>query len=168
MPRREGLQLKANDAITGGIFLAVAIFAFVHAGTFRALPGVPYGPDLFPRLVAVLMGIGGVALIVGSLRRAVRAPLLVIDDWARKPRTYAIIAGVVGSILFYLFATERLGFLLTGFLMLTGLLCVTRGASKIASNAIIGAAVTIVIYLIFVRMLRVPLPWGLIEAMLVR
>lgn len=160
--------MKANDAVTGGIFLAVAILAFIHAGTFRALPGVPYGPDLFPRLIAVMMGLGGIALIAGALRPAGRKPLLIISDWARKPRTYAIIGSVIGSILFYLLATPRLGFLLTGFLLLTGLLSVTRGGSKIVSNAIIGAVVTTVIYLIFARMLRVPLPWGVIESMLAR
>lgn len=160
--------MKANDAITGGIFLALAIFAFVYAGTFRALPGVPYGPDLFPRLIAVLMGLGGVILIVGSLRSAGRQPLLTIADWARQPRSYAVIAGVVGSILFYLFATDRLGFLLTGFLMLSGLLLVTRGLSRALSSLILALVITTVIYLIFARMLRVPLPWGVIESMLVR
>lgn len=160
--------MKANDAITGGIFLAIAIFAFVYAGTFTALPGVKYGPDLFPRLIAVLMGLGGVILIVGSVRRSGGLPLFTIADWARRPRNHLILAAVVASIVFYIFASTRLGFLLSGFLMLGGLLAVTRGTSKLLSSAVIAAAVTVVIYLIFARLLRVPLPMGVIEFLMVR
>ena len=157
--------MKANDAITGGIFLAVAIFAFVYAGTFAALPGVKYGPDLFPRLIALLMGLGGVALIVGSLRQSGRLSLFTLADWAQKPRSHLILASVVASIVFYIVASERLGFLLSAFLMLGGLLAATRGASRLLSSAAIAAIVTIVIYLIFARLLRVPLPMGAIEMM---
>ena len=32
--------MKANDAVTGGIFLVIAILAFFYAGTFTSLPGV--------------------------------------------------------------------------------------------------------------------------------
>jgi putative tricarboxylic transport membrane protein len=156
--------MKANDAITGAIFLVIGIFAFVYAGTFTALPGVKYGPDLFPRLIAGLMGLGGVILIVGSVgRRSGGIPLFTIADWARQPRNHLTLAAVVASI-----ALAWLGFLLSGFLMLGGLLAVTRGASKLVSSAIIAAVVTIVIYLIFARLLRVPLPMGVIELLMVR
>ncbi len=160
--------MKANDVITGGIFLAIAIFAFVYAGTFTALPGVKYGPDLFPRLIAVLMGLGGVMLIVGSLRRSGGLPLFAIAEWARQPRSHMILAAVVASVVFYILASERLGFLLSGFLMLGGLLAVTRGTAKLASSAVIAAVVTVVIYMIFARLLRVPLPIGAIEMLMVR
>lgn len=157
--------MKANDAITGGIFLAVAIFAFLYAGTFTPLPGVKYGPDLFPRLVAVLMGLGGVILIAGALRPAGRQPMLSHAEWARNPRSYLIIAAVLGSIIFYIFLSGMLGFILTGFIMLSGLLVATRGVSRTVSSLVISACVVIVLYMIFARLLRVPLPVGLIEGL---
>ena len=160
--------MKANDAITGAIFLAIGIFAFVYAGTFTALPGIKYGPDLFPRLIATLMGLGGVILIVGSVRSSGGIPLFTIAEWARRPRNHLILAAVVASIAFYIVASAWLGFLVSGFLMLGGLLAVTRGTSRLLSSAIIAAAVTIVIYLIFARLLRVPLPMGVIELLMVR
>lgn len=160
--------MRANDAVTGGIFLAIAIFAFVYAGTFTALPGVKYGPDLFPRLIATLMGFGGVILIVGSVRRSGGIPLFTFAEWARRPRSYLILAAVVASIMFYILASARLGFLLSGFLMLGGLLAVTRGSTKLLSSAVIAAVVTVAIYTIFARFLRVPLPMGAIELLLVR
>ena len=58
--------------------------------------------------------------------------------------------------------------LLTGFLMLGGLLAVTRGTSRLLSSAIIAATVAIAIHLIFARLLRVPLPMGAIEMLMVR
>jgi putative tricarboxylic transport membrane protein len=160
--------MKANDAVTGGIFLVIAILAFAYAGTFTSLPGVKYGPDLFPRLIAVLMGLGGLVLIVSAVRRSGGLPLFTLADWARRPRNHAILAAVVASIVFYILASECLGFLLSGFLMLGGLLAVTRGTAKLVSSAVIAALVTVVIYMIFARLLRVPLPMGVIEFMMVR
>lgn len=159
--------MRANDAITGGIFLALAIFAFVYAGTFTALPGVKYGPDLFPRLVSLLMGLGGLALVAGSLRRSGGAPLVTVAEWARRPRSHLILATVVAGIVFYIFASASLGFLPSAFLMLVGLLAVTRGIARLPSSLIVAALTTLTIYLIFAKLLRVPLPMGAIELMLV-
>ena len=159
--------MRANDAITGGIFLALAIFSFVYAGTFTALPGVKYGPELFPRLVSVLMGLGGLALIAGSLRRSGAAPLLTIAEWARRPRSHLILASIIAGIVFYILASASLGFLPSAFLMLGGLLAVTRGIARLPSSLIAAALTTMTIYLIFAKLLRVPLPMGTIESMLV-
>ncbi|MBA3448015.1 MAG: tripartite tricarboxylate transporter TctB family protein [Pseudaminobacter sp.] len=159
--------MKVNDAATGAIFLAIAIAVFFYAGTFPGTRGVAYGPDLFPRIVAAMMGLGGIMLIVGGLRQTARQPLLSLAGWVYKPRTYAIFAGVIGSVLFYIFASPVLGFLLTGFTMLFGLLVVTRRPARPLSSVIIAAVVTAIIHILFVRALRVPLPYGIIESWLV-
>ena len=159
--------MKVHDAIPGFLFLAVGIFAFVHAGGFTRFPGVPYGPDLFPRIISVMMGGGGLILIVSGLRSAGRAPWITLADWAREPRSYVLFFSVVGAVLFYICLSGTLGFLLCGALMLTGLLMITRGAGTIGSSAAIAVVVTILIHLIFAEMLRVPLPFGVIERWLV-
>lgn len=159
--------MRFNDAIPGALFLAMGIFAFIHAGSFMSFPGVPYGPDLFPRIIAVMMGGGGVVLIIGGLRKAHRAPWLELADWARDWRSYGVFLAVVGAVLFYVLLSGTLGFLLTGFLMLTSLLLVTRGISAVISNVVIAALVTILIHFIFAEALRVPLPFGVIERWLI-
>ena len=159
--------MRFNDAIPGRLFLAVGIFAFVHAGSFTRFPGVPYGPDLFPRIIAVMMGGGGLMLIVSGLRGAGRAPFVTLADWAREPRSYVLFFSVIGAVLFYVFLSGVLGFLLCGALMLTGLLMITRGVRTLLSSAVIGVVVTILIHLVFAEMLRVPLPFGVIERWLV-
>lgn len=159
--------MKINDAVFGVFFVVLAICAFVYAGTFPAARGVSFGPDLFPRIIAVMMGVGGATLIIGALRPAGRQPLLELADWARKPRSYALLAAVAGSMVFYIFASDTLGFLLSTFIMMTGLLLVTRGRGNLVSSLVTAVIVSVTIYLIFVRMLRVPLPFGFIEALLV-
>lgn len=159
--------MKINDAIFGVFFVVLAICVFVYAGTFPAARGVSFGPDLFPRIIAVMMGVGGATLIIGALRPAGRQPLFELADWARKPRSYTLLAAVVGSMVFYIFASDTLGFLLSTFIMMTGLLLVTRGRGNLVSSLVTAVIVSVTIYLIFVRMLRVPLPFGFIEALLV-
>lgn len=159
--------MKFNDAIPGVMFLAIGIFTFIHAGGFTRFPGVPYGPDLFPRIIAVMMGGGGLILIISGLRSANRAPWLELSDWARQPRSYVLFFSVVGAVLFYMFVSEALGFLLTGFLMLSGLLIVTRGLATMVSSVLLAAAVTVLIHLLFAEVLRVPLPFGILERLLV-
>lgn len=158
--------MKVNDAISGAIFLAIAILVFVHAGTFPTMPGVAFGPDLFPRLIAVMMGGGSAILIARSLVGA-RRPLLVLDDWARRPRSYVLFAAVVGSVLFYIALSEALGFILTACVMLTGLLLVTRGLARGLSSLAIAVLVTGGLHLLFADVLRVPLPFGVVEHWLV-
>jgi len=159
--------MRFNDAIPGALFLAMGIFAFIHAGGFMRFPGVPYGPDLFPRIIAVMMGGGGLVLIVKGLRRAGRAPWLELADWARDWRSYAIFLAIVGAVLFYVFLSGTMGFMLTGFLMLTGLFLVTRGVAAIFSSIVVAALVTILIHFIFAEALRVPLPFGVVERWLI-
>jgi putative tricarboxylic transport membrane protein len=106
-------------------------------------------------------------LMVSGLRGAGRAPWITLADWAREPRSYALFFSVVGAVLFYIFLSGTLGFLLCGALMLTALLMITRGAGTIISSAAIAVVVTIVIHLVFAEMLRVPLPFGVIERWLV-
>lgn len=159
--------MKFNDAIPGALFLAIAIFAFIHAGSFMTFPGVPYGPDLFPRIIAVMMGGGGLVLIFQGLRSANRAPWLELAGWARTWRSYGIFFAVVAAVLFYVFLSGTLGFLLTGFLILTSLFLVTRGLSTILSSAALALGVVVLIHLVFAEALRVPLPFGVIERWLV-
>lgn len=159
--------MRINDAVFGVFFVVLAVCVFVYAGTFSAAKGVSFGPDLFPRIIAVMMGAGGAMQIIGALRPAGRQPFLQLADWARKPRSYKLLAAVAGSMVFYILASGTLGFLLSTFVMMSGLLLVTRGWGCLLSSLVTAVIVSVMIYLIFVQMLRVPLPYGVIEALLV-
>ena len=159
--------MRFNDAIPGALFLAVAALAWFEAGTFLRFPGVPYGPDLFPRIIAVMMGGGGLLLIWSGLATAPRRPWLELAPWARERRSYGLFAVIVGAVLFYVLVSGTLGFILTGWLMLTAIYLVTRGPARILSSAAISAGVIAAIHLLFAETLRVPLPFGVVERLLV-
>jgi len=158
--------MKINDALIGLFFLAIAIFAFSHAGTFKTMPGVPYGPGVFPRIIAGMMGLGGVLLIFSGFKTLKTKPLVQLDDWARNRRSYILFAAIAGSFIFYIFFAETVGFLLTSFLLLTALMTLTRGLQRVVSSLVIATVFSAVIFFLFGQVLRVPLPIGILEKLI--
>ena len=138
--------MKINDAITGLLFLAVAIFVFIHAGSFKTMPGVPYGPGLFPKIIACVMGLGSLLLIISGLRKTNRDTWVQLEEWAYDPRSYMLFSAVIGCFLFYIFFAEQLGFLLVSFILLTGFMALTRGFRLIVSSAVISSSFSAIIF----------------------
>jgi putative tricarboxylic transport membrane protein len=68
---------------------------------------------------------------------------------------------VIGGLLFYVLAADRLGFHLTGLLLLT-LWCRVLGAGWRISIAV-SVIATLAIHMSFYKLLRIPLPWGVLE-----
>ena len=81
--------------------------------------------------------------------------------WARAPRQRLGFAVLVGVNVFYLLAIDRLGFVLTGTVYLAALMWVLRvRASRIVPLALV---LTLLIHYAFYKLLRVPLPWGVLQ-----
>jgi putative tricarboxylic transport membrane protein len=69
----------------------------------------------------------------------------------------------VGGLVFYVLASDKLGFLPCGAIILCALFLTLRVRQLVAvSLAII---VPVVIHLIFYKLLRVPLPWGVLPVL---
>jgi putative tricarboxylic transport membrane protein len=123
------------------------------------MPGQKYGPAWFPGLIAGGLGVCGLFLIIAGARK--REPWVVLPAWIYRRRTLAGVAAVVGGLLFYIFAADRLGFHITGIVLLTFWVCMLGASWRVALPvAIIG---TLLIHLSFYKLLRIPLPWGLLE-----
>jgi hypothetical protein len=93
-PPRRRLVRSPQDFVAGGCLVAVALFALwssrgLEAGALRAM-----GPGMLPRVVAVLLGAAGVALLVAaSARRG-----LALERWSlRGP--FFVCLGVVAFAL---------------------------------------------------------------------
>ena len=155
--------MKVNDLISGLIVLGVSLFAFFYAGTFVSMPGVPYGPGMFPKIIAVIMGGSSLILIVSGVRNLETQPLLVLQDWAYRPRSYAIFFGIIFGVIFYIQFADALGFMLTSTLLLFTILTIARGLDAIVSGAVIAIISSSLIFASFAYALRVPLPYGIIE-----
>ena len=123
------------------------------------MPGQKFGPAWFPGLIAGGLAICGALLIASGLRQ--HAPWAEAPEWIRSPHARWGISAILGGLIFYVLAADTLGFHLTGVLLLAAWIRVLGASWRVTvAVAIIG---TVVIHFAFYKLLRVPLPWGLLE-----
>jgi len=123
------------------------------------MPGQKFGPAWFPGLIAAGLGLCGFLLLVSGLRQ--RGPWLAVAAWISRPRPLLGFAGVIGGLIIYILAADKLGFHLTGILLLTLWMRALGAAWRVAIP--VAVAATVAIHLSFYKLLRIPLPWGLFE-----
>lgn len=153
--------MKVDDRILGALFALLGAVVLWHVQSFPVIPGQKFGAALFPGVLSVGMIICGVLLALRGIRR--RAPggrLLAFDDWARDPLTVIRFLSVPAGILFYVLTSNFLGFHIAASLAMLGWL-VVFGMKPLPSLAI-AIIFPIVMHLAFYKILRVPLPWGLL------
>ena len=158
--------MRINDAILGIFTIALSIFIIVVARSFPALPGVPYGPDVFPTIIAGCMIFGGIILIIKGIRNLRKTGWFTLDPWAKSPRTYVTLGLIFSALLFYILFSENMGFLIASIIIIFSLLIWTRGRNRFISSFVIAVTFSVVIYLVFVKFMRVPLPGGLLQGIL--
>jgi putative tricarboxylic transport membrane protein len=149
--------LKVNDALSGAGLAALGGAVLWHIQGFPAMPGQKFGPAWFPGLIAAGLLVCGVLLML----HATRGPWLARPEWTTRARPLAGVAAVIGGLLFYVAAADWLGFHLTGLLLLT-LWTRVLGAGWRLSLAV-SVIATLAIHLSFYKLMRIPLPWGLLE-----
>ena len=102
--------MRINDAILGIITIALSIFIIVEARSFPALPGVPYGPGVFPTIIAGCMIIGGFVLIFKGIRNLRETGWFALENWAKASRTYITLGLIFSALLFYILLNIMLNF----------------------------------------------------------
>jgi len=152
--------MRLNDAIFGALLAALGALVLFAVQGFPKIPGQPVGPALFPGLIATGLCICGLALMVRGWRARAQQPWLAWDDWVRSPRHIAALAILLGGVVFYIALADRLGFLPTAVILLTALFTVLRVPPLRAVGIAVLAA--LVIHFAFYKLLRVPLPWGVL------
>lgn len=153
--------MKFNDAVSGGVLLALAVAVLVNIQSFPKIPGQNIGPGAFPGLIAVLLAGCAVVLIVKGLRAKVaHEPWVVPGAWLKSPVHLRNFLVTVGCLAFYVVAADRLGFLVCAVLILCAMF-LTLGVRR-GLIVPIAIGVALVIHTIFYKGLRVPLPWGVL------
>ena len=153
--------MRLSDALSGALAVALGATIVAYAQTFPPMPGQNVGPSLFPSVIGGGMVIFGCVLMVPAIRR--RDGLrLAIEDWMYRPRMVLNFALVIGLLVFYAVAVDTLGFFITSILFLASLF-LAFGVKRLWILPL-AAAVTFAIHYAFYSLLRVPLPWGLFEA----
>ena len=159
--------MKLDDTIWGALLALLGAALMLHVRAFPAIPGQQVGPGLFPGLLGAALVVGGVLLFVLGLRQRARAgagasPWASLPDWTRVPRARRAFAVLVAVNLLYLFAVDRLGFVLTGIVYLFALMA-SLGV-RLPRAALLAIVFTVAVHFAFYKLLRVPLPWGVLQS----
>ena len=151
--------MTISDSVVGAFLVALGIAILIHIQSYPLIPGQNYGPALFPGVIAVgLLGCGALLFIRGV--RA-RLPLLELSAWMRNPFTLTNFLAVCAVLVFYVIAADPLGFLPTATLCLAALFLKLK--VRLVPAIVVAVVATVVIHFLFYKLLRVPLPWGVLE-----
>jgi putative tricarboxylic transport membrane protein len=153
--------LKINDAVMGALLLVLAAAIGIYVSSFPGMSGQRYGAALFPGMIAAGLAACGVLLLARGVRE--KAPAVEFAPWTREPALAANFALICGALLFYVYASEPLGFMPTGTLLLLALF-LKLGVRPLRA-AVVAPVAVLVIHLLFYKLLKVPLPWGVLGFM---
>ena len=160
--------MQFSDRFTGLFLVALGGLAAYGGSRLPPVPGQQVGPDVFPMVIGTGLCLCGVLIALGVGHRfeeEAEADLAAHSDqpdsaerdrWWRGPM--ALIPP--GLLLFYVLAVDRLGFALTAAAMVLTAALALGARLRLAIPLAIGAP--IVVHLLFSKLLRVPLPPGLI------
>ncbi len=157
--------MKVNDAVWGALFALLGAAILWHVRAFPSIPGQNVGPGLFPSVLAVAMLVCGAILFATGVksRRAggAAARWAVAPEWLRSRRHVLAFTVLAAANVFYLLVVDRLGFVLTAFVYLAALMWVLR--VRLALVFPVALVMTLAIHYAFYKLLRVPLPWGVLQ-----
>lgn len=157
--------MKLSDTVWGAILLLLSVAILWHIRTFPPMPGQRFGPAVFPGIVGGALGICALLLIVSGLRaRRAEGDAHTwghFEPWTRSGRHVGALLVAIGVNVFYILFAEPLGFIPTGIVYLTALFAVFGVRPRwFLPFAVV---VTLVIHYAFYKLLKVPLPWGILE-----
>jgi putative tricarboxylic transport membrane protein len=152
--------MKLNNIGLGSIVLLLALGLAIAGGQTPNPSKQIYGPGFFPLVLALLLACNGVVLIFEGVKKR-NGPLVQIQPWAHNVRYLVRFAAVIASVAFYIICVPILGFLPTVTLLLLGLFCLLGVRWVTALPVAIVTA--LVVHSLFYLVLRVQLPWGLLE-----
>jgi putative tricarboxylic transport membrane protein len=153
--------MRLNDAVSGALIAILGIAVVAYSRTFPSMLSQSVGPALFPTIIGVgFIALGAVMVMTG---RRTKTPLVAFDAWVRSRAAALKFLLVIGALVFYVSVLNVLGFFLTAFVLLTGL-CLAFGVRRRLILPLSIAAI-LAIHYAFYSLLRVPLPWGVLERM---
>ena len=151
--------MKISDTVVGVGFIGAGALIVVGTLNYPPLDGGHPGPALFPRILGTLMAALGAALAVQGARARDTTQAV---EWRRLHRNVGLVNALVVlvGVLAYLGLVEWLGFLITGTLLLFFMMWRLRVQPLRA--LVVAVAFIAIVHFLFVKVLRVPLPLGLL------
>lgn len=151
--------MKLSDTVVGAGFVLAGAAIFAATASYPLLDEGHPGPALFPRIVGVLMAGFGAVLAAHGIRGRDASDVVV---WGQLHRSTGFVNAlfVLGGVLAFIVLVEWAGFLLITTLVLAVLMWRLR--VRLRSAAPLAALFAVLMYALFGKLLRVPLPLGLI------
>lgn len=162
--------MHLSDRVTGGFLAALGAAAAYGGSLLPPVPGQQVGPNVFPLVIGLGLVGCGVAIALGIGRSFEEAEEIVAsEDGAHAPVSaapppirHAAFKTVVPPLLllFYAFTVDTLGFVPTAAAMVVATCFALGGNWRTAIPLALMAPPAV--HLIFAKLLRVPLPAGLL------
>jgi len=158
--------MRLPDRVTGLFLVGLGSAAAYGGSLLPPVPGQPVGPNVFPLVIGTGLAICGLMIAFGVGHTFEEAEeLLPLEAGQEKPaprsRYYGLRALLPPALLlFYVLAAERLGFILTAGLIV--LATSTALGARLKLSIPLAILAPIGVHLIFAKLLRVPLPIGLV------
>lgn len=149
--------MQRVDRIVGTALAVLAAVVLWTAREFPAVPGQKVGAGFLPLLVGAGLLIAGIALVLRSRGAGAAA----VEEGAADNEQLGPALVVLAAILGYVLLADKLGFLLVAPLMLIA--CCRALGSSWRAAVLWALCGTVVVHIAFYKLLRVPLPWGVLR-----
>jgi putative tricarboxylic transport membrane protein len=161
--------MQLSDRVTGLFLIALGGVSAYAGSRLPPVPGQQIGPNVFPMVVGLGLCLCGGLIAFGIGRHyeeEAEADLAAVSGQpAEPPGAQGWLRGLMalvppGLLLFYVYAVDRLGFFLTAAIIIFTASLALGARLRLALPLALGAP--LVVHLVFAKLLRVPLPWGLV------
>ena len=142
-----------SELIIGLACMALGLAVFIAAGSLQKVK-LGIGPAGFPKFIAIVLGILGLAQTAMAVASGVKAPELKVDKKAA-----GLFSAAVAMSFAYVLLVETIGFLIMTPLLLIGLM-VLFGERSIVKMLIVSVITTVCIWLLFTEVFMIFLPVG--------
>jgi putative tricarboxylic transport membrane protein len=162
--------MQLSDRITGLVLIVLGGVAAYAGSRLSPVPGQQIGPNVFPMVVGIGLVLCGALIALGVGHRfeeQAEAELAAHSEpseaSAQAPWWRGLAALVPpGLLVFYVLAVERLGFLATAAAVVLATALALGARLRLALPLALVAP--LLVHVVFAKLLRVPLPVGLIPA----
>jgi putative tricarboxylic transport membrane protein len=161
--------MQLSDRVTGLFLIALGGVSAYAGSRLPPVPGQQIGPNVFPMVVGLGLCFCGGLIAFGIGRHyedEAEADLAAVSGPpTESPGTQGWLRGLMalvppGLLLFYVYAVDWLGFLVTASIVIFTAAMALGARLRLAVPLALVAP--FVVHLIFAKLLRVPLPWGLV------
>ena len=149
--------MKRADIGVGIGLIILATWVFWYSSAYREKEIYIYGPNFFPQILSILMGICGIMLIV----RAMKGKVLPKTDRIDIQGFFRMVIAI-GICIGYLYLMQVIGFAM-GTSVFLFVLMTFLGQQGLIKRVMSSIAASLIVWAIFRYFLVIPLPTGLFD-----